>query len=258
MIQIDEARCVHCGACAGICEFHHIAMTPQGPAMTEEDCCGCGHCLAICPTGAVSLPQYSGGQVTEYDEKTFTVQPENLLNLIRFRRSCRRFRREDLPRETVERLLQAGRYSPTACNNQDVRYVVVHEERAKVLPMLWEGLLAHAQNTDDQDLLEICRQHDADGGDTLSYGCSDLVFILSPRQLNGGIAACAIELLANAMGLGALYLGYGEKAVAAWPPLQTYLGMGNGDQLCAILCLGYPEVQWRRTVPRKDLNALWR
>ena len=258
MIQIDRGLCVGCGLCAGICEFHEISMTAEGPAFLNQSCCDCGHCLAVCPQGAISMPQCDMESVQEYDPETFDVEPEHLLNMIRFRRSTRKFQNRSVPQDAIVRLLQAGRYSPTACNNQDVRYVVVHQEMDSVLEKLWEGLLTHARAIGDQELEERCRQYRQTGVDTLTYGCSHLIFILSGRQLNGGIAACSIELMAHAMGLGALYLGYGERAVAASPELQRYLGLSDECQLCAILCVGYPAVTWHRTVPRNALQVSWR
>lgn len=258
MIAINRDLCTGCGLCAGICEFHDIAMENGLPVFQGQACCDCGHCLAICPQKAISLPQCDMSLVKEYDPATFDVDGDRLLNFIRFRRSIRKFQNRDVPQADIERLLQAGRFSPTACNNQDVRYIVVHKDRSEVMELLWDGLLTYARSIGDADLEARCRQHSETGVDTLSYGCSHLIFVLCGRQLNGGIAACSIELMAHAMGLGALYLGLGEKAVSVSPKLQQYLGLSDNLGLCAILCIGYPAVHFRRTVPRNPLQAEWR
>lgn len=260
MIEINESKCVRCGACADICEFHDIEMTKDGPlAGIYNDCCDCGHCLAVCPAGAVTMPGYGADQVVEYRKDTFSVNPDDFLNFIKFRRSTRRFKPEPVPEEEIKKLLEAGRYCPTSCNCQDVEYVVVHRSREKIVKMLWDGLYDYAGQTGDENLKARYKAWQETKGreDTLTYGCSHIIFILSGRQLNGGIAACAIEFMANAMGFGALYCGYAERAAAVSGQLKKWLGITPDRQLTAVLCIGYPDIRWRRTVPRKEVNVRW-
>src|SRR5512135_2157602 len=50
---------------------------------------------------------------------------QNLLSLMRERRSIRRFRDEALPVGTLERLLEAARWAPSASNRQPFRFLAV-------------------------------------------------------------------------------------------------------------------------------------
>lgn len=63
------------------------------------------------------------------DPATCTVPPDVMLNTIRCRRSIRQFTDERIPRETLEQILEAGRFSPTASNAQSVSYIVFQQER---------------------------------------------------------------------------------------------------------------------------------
>ena len=47
------------------------------------------------------------------------------LDLVRLRRSVRRYRPEAVPREALERCLEAARLAPSACNSQPWRFLVV-------------------------------------------------------------------------------------------------------------------------------------
>ncbi|MBR2943340.1 MAG: 4Fe-4S binding protein [Clostridia bacterium] len=50
-LTIDEARCIHCGKCARICQMDvDPVKNPQ-----SAECIRCGACAAACPTGAISL-----------------------------------------------------------------------------------------------------------------------------------------------------------------------------------------------------------
>ena len=81
-----------------------------------------GHCVAVCPRAAVSIPEYDMDDVEEYDAETFRIDPEHFLHAVKFRRSIRSFRDRKIDRACMERILQAGRYTPTAKNSQSCRF----------------------------------------------------------------------------------------------------------------------------------------
>ena len=56
IIQIDEAKCNGCGACAAACHEGAIAMVDGKALLMRDDYCdGLGDCLPACPTGAISF-----------------------------------------------------------------------------------------------------------------------------------------------------------------------------------------------------------
>jgi len=61
--EVDEKRCMGCGACASVCTYGAIEMreTKQGRKATMNPvlCKGDGLCNAMCPTGAISLRHYT-------------------------------------------------------------------------------------------------------------------------------------------------------------------------------------------------------
>jgi len=57
--------------------------------------------------------------------------PSDLLNLIRSRRSIRRYRSDAIPRDVVEWLLEAAACAPSAHNRQPWRFAVVTSPDAK-------------------------------------------------------------------------------------------------------------------------------
>ncbi len=59
--HVDEARCTHCGKCAGVCQYHAIAVLGKKVLVFPQLCHGCGSCTLICPEGAVSeVPDVMG------------------------------------------------------------------------------------------------------------------------------------------------------------------------------------------------------
>lgn len=260
MINIDKELCTSCGLCAKICETRDIAMTDEGPAPLGKDCSECGHCVAICPVGAVELVGYDSREVLPFSPDRFHIDPDILQNFMKFRRSTRRFLQRKPEQDKIEAVLEAGRYSPTACNDQLLRYVVVEKDLPTLRNLLWEGAAAYAQRAKDNYLLGRYHEFLESHGqiDTLLYGCTHLIFIMAPNENDACIASSRMELMANALGLGALYLGYCKLAVEASPALRKYLEETPESRTQVVLALGYPDVTWHRTVPRKPLQVQWK
>ncbi len=56
---------------------------------------------------------------------------DDFLNLVRGRRSIRRFKDKPVDRETVEKILEAARHAPSAANSQPWEFVVVQDAATK-------------------------------------------------------------------------------------------------------------------------------
>ena len=136
MVVIDREKCIGCGLCAADCPAEKLTVT-DGKAVYTPGCIQCGHCVAVCPRAAVSIPEYDMADVEEYDRETFTVDPENFLHAVKFRRSIRNYREEAISREVLERILEAGRYTATAKNRQACRFIVLQEELPAFREYLW-------------------------------------------------------------------------------------------------------------------------
>src|SRR5215471_10836600 len=55
----------------------------------------------------------------------------DLLDLIKSRRSIRRFQDRPVPEELLRKIIEAGTWAPSACNMQDWRFVVVRDQKKK-------------------------------------------------------------------------------------------------------------------------------
>ena len=137
MIVIDREKCIGCGLCVKDCPTGKIKIEEK-KAVYAPECIQCGHCVAVCPRKAVSIPEYDMDDIETFDENTFTVNPEQFLRAVKFRRSIRNYKEQPLEREKMERILQAGRYTPTAKNRQECRFIVLQNELGEFKEKLWE------------------------------------------------------------------------------------------------------------------------
>jgi heterodisulfide reductase subunit A len=65
--QVDETRCLGCGRCEEICDFHAPRVIHTDgrwvSTINETLCKGCGACAVACPTGAMSIRHFTEEQL---------------------------------------------------------------------------------------------------------------------------------------------------------------------------------------------------
>jgi ferredoxin len=126
MIKINSEKCVGCGACVNECHLKNLILQ-NSKAQTAGECrLLCGHCVAICPQNAVCITEFDMDDVTDIATQGFTS--DELLSLIKTRRSIRRYQARSVERKLIEQMIQAGRYTPTSANRQELTFVVIEKE----------------------------------------------------------------------------------------------------------------------------------
>jgi len=65
--EVEEKRCMGCGACAEACTYGAIELQGKGKrqkaVVNPVLCKGCGLCNAVCPTEAISLKHYNNQEI---------------------------------------------------------------------------------------------------------------------------------------------------------------------------------------------------
>ncbi len=262
MIILDRERCIGCGLCAADCLSRAIRVE-NGKAEVYKDCFHCGHCVAICPAGAVRI---EGGGYDMADVEPvgtgFGIDPETLLHAIRTRRSIRHFTTERPTRDQLRAILEAGRFSPTASNAQNVSYIVF-DEQTEALRALAMRELRKLRESEEAFYavfpppMSLSRVN-FDDDDFLFKGAPCVILNVSPHAVNAALAAASMEMETAALGLGALYVGFFTRLAAKSPALRDFLGLGAEDQVVTCLAVGCPAVEYLRTVPRKKAEIDWR
>lgn len=263
MVEINNEKCIGCGKCAEDCIKLNIVLNGS-KAQVKGECLQCGHCVAVCPAGAVSIPEYDMEDVEEYRPDLSFPGTEEILRSIKFRRSIRRYRKQPVARQDLELLVEAGRYTATAKNSQGSGFLIVQEELEHLKALVWD-FIDQAQKEEhhqrNKQLLSYFvfnrRRKKNPEDDYLFRNAPVVLFITAENSVDAGMAAQNIENIAVSMGLGALYNGYLAGIADANAELKQWLGAEDKTiRICMLL--GYPDIRYLRTVPRKKPFVVWK
>lgn len=155
-------------------------------------------------------------------------------DLIRSRRSIRRFQERLITQETLVELFDAGRYAPSWGNLQCWEVLVVEdpEDKKKLAGLLSAKNPATKCTETAPVLLGIC-------GDPQKSGFYKGVQVTRYEQwflYDLGILSQTLCLKAWQQGLGSVIIGSFDHQAA-----EALLGVPDGLQLVALIALGYPD-----------------
>jgi nitroreductase len=183
------------------------------------------------------MQKRSGGGMTTDGETQAELTPVEAA--IRGRRSVRRWKDQEVPRDLIVRVLEAGRWAPSAVNLQPWHFVVVTEpERrtalAKATAVAGVSLMRHVAKA--PVLIALC------GDQTRSPAWYVHDCCLASENL---------MLAAHALGLGTCWVGAFDEGTAA-----EALGIADGIRVVGLITLGYPAQERIAPTPRLPLEDI--
>jgi len=260
LVQIDSDKCIGCGSCAADCPRQILIIQNGKTAVMNSHCLKCGHCLAVCPRNAVKLTGYDDEIVT-MPEKSVFLNEKDLMTHLKFRRSIRQYRDTQVEKEKFEKIVEAGRLSPTASNAQNVRYIILQSGIEAIEDEVLAMYRTQSELSESLSLrmnISVTALHERLKRGFLFFRAPAVILVVSPNDINACLAVMNMELMAEALGLGAVYVGLFTRPANKNIKLRESLGIAEEENITACLALGYPKVQYLRSVPRKKANVLWK
>jgi nitroreductase/NAD-dependent dihydropyrimidine dehydrogenase PreA subunit len=286
--RIDPGKCVGCGECATLCPAGVLSVAEGKASLIGTGCIGCGHCAAVCPAEAVALDvgacwAESFATLTPSGQMVApgAFPPAALVDLLRSRRSCRRFRPDEVPGPVLEDLVRAAVTAPSGTNSQAWTFSVL-TSRAAVVPLcdavadFFRRLNRLAERSAVRRLLalfgrgelsdyyrqhyaSVCRalaQWDRDRTDRLFHGATAVVVVGSlpgascPAE-DALLATGNLLLAAQTMGLGTCLIGYAASAMVHDRRVAAAAGLPPEETVHAVVALGWPAVTFLRPTRRR-------
>ncbi len=257
--KVDTEKCTGCGLCLDVCPGNMVGgkvLRLEGghPVMVDQTkfgwqgCWRCQHCLAICPVGAVSVLGESAESVSPAPDKSIS---EELPKLVKYRRTCRDFKKEDVDGKTINAILDAVAAVPTGGNNQRLEFTAVCSRDA--MRKIYEAEFGKSRQMslfdDSSDDLSALRLYDAPHlfiahkavGDRFKDG--DLVEI--------NMATAYFELLANSFGLGTVVSTYSAELLSKNKEVMELLHIPEDHRFMTVVGFGHPEYKYARGISKK-------
>jgi nitroreductase len=162
---------------------------------------------------------------------------DNLMEIIKKRRSVRAYLDKPLPKETVSAILEAARYAPSARNLQPLEYKVITSKA--LIKKLSEGI-SEAMKKEGYPLK-------APPSVRLNYFYNaPLLIILTALKENtfavsdGAIAVDNVMLYATSIGLGSCFIGM-ARLIMRSPELMKEINIADDKNIVAAVICGYPD-----------------
>ena len=304
VMQCDVELCTQCGLCIENCPFKAWEAGENDVPHLKQDyaCFSCYNCMVACPTGAISI-----GKPYEVEKGNFYEtadgplpakmplepqdadgQPDAWTEMERHifeRRSVRNFKSKPVPDHMIRRVLEAGRFAPSAGNCQPWKFIVLTDPQLiaaingavhQVLKMLYSAYM-------DDDAVKSLVQRYAQDPKPGSYDPRVIIggigsvakgeisaFLDAPAlilvacdersigtpEMHAGICGQNMNLAAKALGLGFCWIGW-SKIIEMVPEIKSKLGLQYPWKIFTGAVLGYPKFKQEGMVPREFRPVTW-
>lgn len=256
-IEINKEKCIRCGNCIKDCITYSLTKDNENFACVSENgaerCISCGHCFAICPTGAISI----NGKNPQEASAVSYANPDEVLNLIKSRRSVRQYKKEEIPAEKLKKLKEMLPYIPTGCNTNTLHFSFIESKsamdkireyvRAKLLKLISNKFTARYAGK-----FAAYKTAFENGEDIIFRNAPGMVVVSSSihapcANVDPIIALSYIELYAQSLGLGTCWCGFAQACFKILPKLSQIVDIPDGYKPVYVMLLGESAVKYTRT-----------
>ena len=153
---------------------------------------------------------------------------ENLMELLKTRRTYRRFEQKEIPGEVVEEILTAARFASSAANRQPLSYIVIREPKAVsdvFAHTKWAGALSPELGQPKENERPV-----------LFIAVIENLDINKECDTDAGLAISNMTLAAWNRGVGSCMIGACNK-----PALSEMFGLTEHQKLHTVVAFGYPS-----------------
>jgi nitroreductase/ferredoxin len=290
-ITIDTDVCKKDGLCAMACPRGILVQEETGtsPNIVEdylEKCFQCGQCVAICPYGAISHSHFPDGTVNPIKAEQVPTY-DQVLELIRSRRTKRLFKAAPVEKEVIEKVIEAARFAPSGHNEQTTEFVVIQDKKLlkKIATLTAEGLeklVGYTKNPIGRMMMRRAMGRrgaeyvamlavEMEGLVSMFKSGIDWIFRDAPvlllfcadsaggssASINANLALQNATLAAETVGLGCLYSGFVVFTSDRDDSIAQLISLPDTHQIFGALLMGYPRLKFNKWPERNPAKVTW-
>ena len=287
---VNNVKCISCGKCIEVCPKDVFSFNSINKiTISGEGCMLCSHCYNICPVEAVSFAEVlKSVYFASFDYREELKGPgdystEEIVNILRSRRSVRRFKNESLKDNEIRDLVEFATTAPSGSNCQEWAFTVLNG-RSKVwdlaleikqffiklnklagnrfiryLSFIFMGKALINYYREHYDSVEMAIAESSGGRDLLFHGAPAVIIIHgsmdgSTPVEDGSYAAYNICLLAHYMKIGTCLIGFAVEAINRDKDIKVKFKIPSNHRVHAVIAAGYSDVNFLKQSLRKPYN----
>lgn len=196
----------------------------------------------------------------------FDKMDNSIIKAIRERRSVRNFEEKNVDKELLEKIIQAGKYAPSAQNKQPWKFIVITNKeviqelskdvKAELKKLLkWRFIKKISiKELKDREMLKFLFVIAVSKKNIIFFNAPALVLVLTEDNLfyDESCACCAenMMLAAHSLGLGSCWIGF-ASVLGLKKKMMEKIGVPDNHHISAALIFGYPKGKTGRAPMRK-------
>ncbi|NHJ24102.1 MAG: 4Fe-4S dicluster domain-containing protein [Candidatus Lokiarchaeota archaeon] len=257
IVEIDYEKCTFCGTCIRVCPrrlFNEINGEKVEYGDPKSMCIRCGHCVARCPEDAIIYEDMGESyEFSDVNHPERILSYENLFKFLQAHRSIRRYKKEKVSEELLQKVFKAMQWAPTGRNMRSESFIIISdEEQLKTLSDAIQKTLTEDKSWGwlyGERLANLAKEFRS----PVYFDAPHLIIVYSQLFTDIGIQNIANiitygRLAAHSLGLGTCWNGWTQAAIEIDPKIMKLAGF-RAKKLGAFT-IGYPDVTFYRTPPR--------
>jgi nitroreductase len=241
--------------------------------------------MAVCTTDAITAAGFKYGTDVVKKENV-TLNPHDYYQLLKERRSVRNFKNREVPKEEIEKIIEALNFAPYGSRPEDVEITVVTdrklmEESLPLFEKFYDNIVkwldnpiarffikrdtsAEVFNTLNKFIYPLARagHYHLDKGDRIMRNAPAMLIFHAEKGVeehtaNAYIYATYAMLAATSLGLGSTLIGLVPPAINQMKEIRKHFGIPEENEAVIALIVGYPKYKYAKTVVRPKNKVKW-
>jgi len=286
-IIFDQKKCTKCGTCTKACTAEYLVFK-DGEITTNPNsfmgCIQCGRCMIKCPHNAIVVEGagISGNSLIEFEAKPTNY--DSLYSLLLKRRSARKFKDKEIPKEVIEKILAAASTGAISIPPYEVKILVINgkdnvrefkedllksfEKMIKIFSPIGLQILRPFIGKNNYKLFKefvvplfkkTIRKH-KESRDILFYDAPCIVIFYTTEicdKEDAIIAATLGSTAAETLGLGTCIIGSVPPCINNNTKIKEKYGIAKTENVATAFILGYPEITFDKGIKRDFKEVKW-